>query len=43
MLKAIDIFCGCGGISTGLLMANVEVIAGLDVEKNTLVLLKIIF
>lgn len=34
MLKAIDIFCGCGGISTGLLMANVEVIAGLDVEKK---------
>lgn len=34
MFKAIDIFCGCGGISTGLSMANVEVISGLDVEKK---------
>lgn len=34
MFKAIDIFCGCGGISTGLSMANVEVISGLDIEKK---------
>ncbi|MDC5074680.1 DNA cytosine methyltransferase [Acinetobacter baumannii] len=34
MFKAIDIFCGCGGISTGLSMANVEIISGLDIEKK---------
>jgi DNA (cytosine-5)-methyltransferase 1 len=35
--KAIDLFCGCGGISCGLQMANVEVIAGIDIEPKHLV------
>ncbi len=29
-LTAVDIFCGCGGISKGLELAGIEVIAGLD-------------
>lgn len=32
--RAVDLFCGCGGISAGLRLAGYEVIAGLDVEKN---------
>jgi DNA (cytosine-5)-methyltransferase 1 len=32
--KAIDLFCGCGGISAGLQMAGYEVVAGVDIEKN---------
>lgn len=31
---AVDLFCGCGGISAGLRMSGYEVIAGLDVEPN---------
>ena len=31
---AIDLFCGCGGISAGLQMAGYEVLAGLDIEKK---------
>lgn len=30
--KAIDLFCGCGGISAGLQIAGYEIIAGIDVE-----------
>jgi DNA-methyltransferase (dcm) len=29
-LKAIDLFCGCGGLSTGLAAAGFEVVAGID-------------
>ncbi len=31
---AIDLFCGCGGISEGLRLAGYDVRAGLDVEKK---------
>jgi len=34
--KAIDLFCGCGGISVGLQMAGFEVVAGIDIEKKYL-------
>lgn len=32
--RAIDLFCGCGGISAGLELAGYDVVAGLDVEKK---------
>ena len=31
---AIDLFCGCGGISAGLEMANYRILSGLDVERK---------
>lgn len=31
MYRAIDIFCGCGGLSTGAVRAGINVIAGVDV------------
>lgn len=31
---AIDLFCGCGGISVGIQNAGFEVIAGIDIEKK---------
>ena len=33
-LKAIDLFCGCGGISAGLRGAGFNIIAGADVEPK---------
>jgi DNA (cytosine-5)-methyltransferase 1 len=33
-LTALDLFCGCGGISAGLRAVNIEVLAGVDIEKN---------
>lgn len=33
-LKAIDLFCGCGGISVGLRNVGFEIIAGIDIEKK---------
>lgn len=33
-LRAIDLFCGCGGISCGLARAGYTVIAGVDIEKK---------
>jgi len=33
-LTAIDLFCGCGGISCGLRMAGFEIVAGVDVEEK---------
>ena len=36
MLTAIDLFCGCGGISAGLRLAGFSVLAGVDVERKYL-------
>ena len=33
-LKAVDLFCGCGGISAGLQSAGFKVIAGVDIERK---------
>jgi DNA (cytosine-5)-methyltransferase 1 len=33
-LIAIDLFCGCGGISVGSQKAGVQVLAGIDIEKK---------
>lgn len=33
-MKAIDLFCGCGGIASGLKAAGFEIIAGADIEKK---------
>jgi len=34
MIKAIDFFCGAGGLTRGLLDAGVEVLAGVDVDDR---------
>ena len=33
-LTAIDLFCGCGGISCGLQRVGFEILAGADIEKK---------
>lgn len=33
-LKAVDLFCGCGGISAGLRDAGFEVVAGADIDSK---------
>lgn len=33
---AVDLFCGCGGISEGLRASGVSVLAGVDVESNSI-------
>lgn len=33
-MKAIDLFCGCGGLSAGLRDAGFDILAGIDKEKN---------
>ena len=33
-MKAIDLFCGCGGMSLGLQHAGLEIVAGMDIEPN---------
>lgn len=35
-LIAVDLFCGCGGISVGLKNAGFNVLAGIDIEKKYL-------
>ncbi len=34
MIKAIDFFCGAGGLTRGLLNAGIEVLAGVDNDKS---------
>ena len=34
---AIDLFCGCGGISAGLRMADYDIIAGVDIDPKYLI------
>lgn len=33
-IKAIDLFCGAGGVTRGLLDANIDVVAGFDIDLN---------
>ena len=33
-MKAIDLFCGCGGLSAGLRDAGYEILAGIDIEPH---------
>lgn len=33
-LTAVDLFCGCGGISVGLQSAGFEILAGVDINKK---------
>jgi DNA (cytosine-5)-methyltransferase 1 len=35
-LRAVDLFCGCGGISAGLRAAGLKVLAGVDIEPTYL-------
>ena len=35
-LRAVDLFCGCGGIASGLEKSGVEVLAGVDIENKYL-------
>lgn len=34
MIKAIDFFCGAGGLTRGLLDAGIEVLAGVDIDER---------
>ncbi len=36
-LKAVDLFCGCGGISEGLYKAGFNIIAGADIDPRYLI------
>ncbi len=33
-IRAVDVFCGIGGLTRGLLAAGVEVVAGLDIDPS---------
>ena len=33
-MRAVDVFCGIGGLTRGLLAAGIEVVAGLDVDPS---------
>ena len=32
-VKAVDLFCGAGGLTRGLLDSGIEVVAGYDIEE----------
>lgn len=34
IIEAIDLFCGVGGLTSGLRMAGIHVIAGIDIDKS---------
>ena len=34
MIKAIDFFCGAGGLTRGLLDVGINVVAGIDLDKR---------
>ena len=34
MIKAIDFFCGAGGLTRGLLNAGIKVLAGVDNDER---------
>ena len=34
MFKAIDLFCGCGGLSAGLQDSGFNILAGIDIEPH---------
>jgi DNA (cytosine-5)-methyltransferase 1 len=33
-IKAIDFFCGCGGMTHGLRLSGIDVFAGMDIDKS---------
>lgn len=35
-MRAVDLFCGCGGLSLGFLKAGIDVVAGIDVWQDAL-------
>lgn len=35
-MKAIDLFCGCGGFSHGIELSGIEVLYGIDIEEKAL-------
>lgn len=35
-MRAVDLFCGCGGLSLGFLKAGIDVVAGVDVWQDAL-------
>ncbi len=34
IIKAVDLFCGVGGLTCGLLKAGIPVIAGIDIDES---------
>ena len=34
MAKVIDLFCGIGGLTSGLIQSGLEVVAGIDIDKK---------
>ena len=34
MIKCVDFFCGCGGTSTGLMLAGIQIVVGVDIDRD---------
>ena len=34
MIEAVDLFCGSGGLTCGMRHSGIDVVAGVDFEKN---------